>query len=137
MCVFKSLLLAIAIKCVHMQLIVTECLEPSALERGAVSHCWVSTSVTCSEAVHKITQAPADIWGIEDRGTIKEGMIADVTIFDADSIARGDEYYVQDVPGDGYRYTRDAIGIKHVLVGGEVAYSQSKGYSGVARGQIV
>ena len=40
---------------------------------------------------------------------------------------RGDEYYVQDVPGDGYRYTRDAIGIKHVLVGGEVAYSQSKG----------
>ena len=26
-------------------------------------------------------------------------MIADLTIFDADSIARGDEYYVQDVPG--------------------------------------
>ena len=96
-----------------------------------------NAQITISEAVHKITQAPADIWGIKDRGTIKEGMIADLTIFDADSIARGDEYYVQDVPGDGYRYTRDAIGIKHVLVGGEVAYSQSKGYSGVARGQIV
>ena len=96
-----------------------------------------NAQITISEAVHKITQAPADIWGIKDRGTIKEGMIADLTIFDADSIARGDEYYVQDVPGDGYRYTRDAIGIKHVLVGGEVAYSQSKGYSGVTRGQIV
>ena len=64
-------------------------------------------------------------------------MIADLTIFEADSIARGDEYYVQDVPGDGYRYTRDAIGIKHVLVSGEEAYSQSKGYSGVALGRII
>ena len=54
----------------------------------------------------------------------------DLTIFDADSIARGDEYYVQDVPGDGYRYTRDAIGIKHVLVGGEVAYSAVEGVLG-------
>jgi N-acyl-D-aspartate/D-glutamate deacylase len=88
-------------------------------------------------AVKKITQDPAEIWGLKDRGVLKAGFAADVTIFDAETIDRGDEYYVQDVPGEGSRYVRDAVGVETVLIAGQVAYSQANGYSDATRGQIL
>ncbi len=96
-----------------------------------------NAQISIEAAVHKITQAPAKIWNIQDRGVIAPGNIADITIFDADTIGRGDEYYVQDVPGEGFRYVRDALGIQQVLVSGKVAYSSADGYSDEACGQIV
>lgn len=89
------------------------------------------------QAVKKITADTADIWGIPERGLLKPGYVADITIFDADKIDRGPEYYVQDVPGDGHRYVRDAIGIDSVVIGGEVAYSATDGYTGSHRGAIL
>lgn len=89
------------------------------------------------EAVKKITSDTANIWGLKDRGLLKEGYAADITIFDPETIARGDEYYVQDVPGEGSRYVRDAIGVETVLVAGQVAYSQANGYSDQANGSIL
>lgn len=78
-----------------------------------------SQSLSIETAIRKITAEPAEIWGIQDRGQLIPGYIADITIFDPETIDRGAEYYVQDVPGDGYRYTRDAIGVSHVLIGGD------------------
>jgi N-acyl-D-aspartate/D-glutamate deacylase len=88
-------------------------------------------------AVKKITSDTAGIWGIPERGLLKKGYVADITIFDADAIARGDEYYVQDVPGDGSRYVRDSKGVETVIVGGEVAWSSAGGYGGEPRGAIL
>ena len=96
-----------------------------------------SESLNIETAIRKITAEPAEIWGIQDRGQLVPGYIADITIFDPETIDRGDEYYVQDVPGDGYRYTRDAIGVSHVLIGGAVAFEKSVGYTQARTGQIV
>ena len=51
----------------------------------------------------KITLDTASIWGMKQRGCLKEGFLADVTIFEEDKIDRGKEYYTDDVPGDGHR----------------------------------
>ena len=96
-----------------------------------------SQSLSIETAIRKITAEPAGIWGIQDRGQLIPGYIADITIFDPETIDRGAEYYVQDVPGDGYRYTRDAIGVSHVLIGGAVAFEKSVGYTQARTGQIV
>ena len=96
-----------------------------------------SQSLSIETAIRKITAEPAEIWGIQDRGHLIPGYIADITIFDPETIDRGAEYYVQDVPGDGYRYTRDAIGVSHVLIGGAVAFEKSVGYTQARTGQIV
>ena len=96
-----------------------------------------SQSLSIETAIRKITAEPAEIWGIQDRGHLVPGYIADITIFDPETIDRGAEYYVQDVPGDGYRYTRDAIGVSHVLIGGAVAFEKSVGYTQARTGQIV
>ena len=88
-------------------------------------------------AVKKITLDTANIWGLSDRGQLREGFAADVTVFDPETIDRGPEYYVQDVPGDGSRYVRDATGIDTVVIGGEVAYTAANGYTESRRGQIL
>lgn len=88
-------------------------------------------------AIKKITSDTANIWGLSERGLLQEGFVADITLFDPATIDRGPEYYVQDVPGDGSRYVRDAIGVDTVIVGGAVAYDRESGYSSERRGQIL
>ncbi|MFT7685582.1 MAG: N-acyl-D-amino-acid deacylase [Candidatus Azotimanducaceae bacterium] len=88
-------------------------------------------------AVKKITLDTAKIWGLSDRGLLQNGYAGDVTIFNQKTISRGDEYFVDDVPGDGYRYVRDAIGIECVIINGELAYSKAEGYTDSTKGQIL
>ena len=88
-------------------------------------------------AVKKITSDTAAIWGIDERGLLRPGYVADIAIFDPQSIDRGPEYYEQDVPGDGSRYVRDPVGIDTVIVGGDVAWTASEGYTQAARGEIL
>ncbi len=93
-------------------------------------------ALSLESAVKKITSDTALIWGMPDRGLLREGYVADVTVFDPNTIARGEEYYTQDVPGDGSRYVRDALGIDTVIVGGSVAYTGG-GYTDAANGEII
>ncbi|MFO1013658.1 MAG: amidohydrolase family protein [Caulobacteraceae bacterium] len=91
---------------------------------------------TVEEAVHKITAHTAEVWGIKDRGTLKEGFKADIVVFDPATIDRDEELPVFDMPGDGMRYTRGSIGVDTVVVNGEIAW-QSGAYSDSRSGQIV
>jgi N-acyl-D-aspartate/D-glutamate deacylase len=81
-----------------------------------------SGALTLEHAVQKITSDTAKIWGLKDRGELKVGYAADVVVFDADTIARGEERPQFDMPGDGMRYVRDSTGVEMVMVGGEVAW---------------
>lgn len=80
-------------------------------------------AMSLEKAVAKITSETADIWGLEGRGRLQPGAAADIVIFDADTIDRGDELPTFDMPGDGMRYTRAARGVETVLVNGQVAYA--------------
>ena len=79
-------------------------------------------ALSLEAAVKKITADTAEIWGLKDRGLLKPGLAGDVVVFDAATIARGEERPVFDMPGHGMRYVRDAIGIDTVIVNGEVAW---------------
>lgn len=92
--------------------------------------------LTLEHAVRKITSDTAQIWGIPDRGVLKPGLAADVVVFDADTISRGDERPVHDMPGDGMRYVRGATGIDTVIVNGEVTWSAAGGYTDARPGVI-
>lgn len=94
-------------------------------------------ALTLESAVKKITYDTANIWGLGERGLLHEGYVADITIFDPDALDRGIEQYVQDVPGDGSRYVRDAVGVSTVIVGGEVAYTHKEGYTASRKGQVL
>jgi len=93
-------------------------------------------AMSLEAAVKKITSDTASIWGIPDRGLIQPGYVADIVIFDPETIARGEECYVRDVPGEGSRYVREALGVDTVIVGGGVAWSAAAGYL-EARGDVL
>ena len=70
-------------------------------------------------AVHKLTGEPAQVYGLSDRGTIAVGQIADITVFDPETVAPGPLRRIRDFPADGERLTADApVGMRHTLVNG-------------------
>ena len=46
-----------------------------------------------------ITLAPAMAWGFADRGLLREGMVADLNVFDPDRVGPGVPGVVHDLPG--------------------------------------
>ncbi len=77
-------------------------------------------SFTLEEGVHMLTQRPAQVFGIQDRGTLAEGGFADVVVFDADEIGHLGKRRVNDLPGGADRLVSDAKGVDAVVVNGTV-----------------
>ena len=75
---------------------------------------------TLEEGIHMLTQRPAQVFGITDRGTLEEGKPADVVIFDADEVGHLGKRRVHDLPGGADRIISDAKGIDAVIVNGTV-----------------
>jgi N-acyl-D-aspartate/D-glutamate deacylase len=68
--------------------------------------------------VHKLTGELADLLQIE-RGYLREGLPADVVVFDYGMLSTGPIRRVHDLPGGGDRLIADApTGIEHILVNG-------------------
>jgi N-acyl-D-amino-acid deacylase len=65
--------------------------------------------ITMSEAVRRMTSAPADRLGFSDRGRIVSGLVADLTVFDPETVID------QATFEDPHQFP---IGIPHVFVGG-------------------
>jgi N-acyl-D-aspartate/D-glutamate deacylase len=72
-------------------------------------------------AIHKLTQEPASVYGLSDRGVIAAGRAADIAVFDPATVAPGPLRRVHDFPADGERLTADQpVGMSHILVNGVV-----------------
>jgi N-acyl-D-amino-acid deacylase len=94
-------------------------------------------SLRLEEAVKKITADTAAIWDLPQRGLLREGYVADVTVFDPATIGRGPEIPSDDFPGDGIRWIRHSEGIDTVVVGGQVTWTSKDGYEPSARAGVI
>jgi len=75
-------------------------------------------TMSMSEAVRRLTEHPAKVFGMRDRGLIREGYAADLLLFDPATVGRGPKHRVFDLPGGAPRLTTDAIGVHGVWVNG-------------------
>jgi N-acyl-D-amino-acid deacylase len=94
-------------------------------------------ALTLEEAVRRMTSDPADFFGIGDRGRLREGLAADVTIFDprtVGSVGRPERRY--DLPGGAKRMVIRSQGIEYTLVNGEVTWMKGE-LTGAAAGQVL
>jgi N-acyl-D-amino-acid deacylase len=70
-------------------------------------------------AIRKLTGQQADLFSFEDRGYLRPGYWADITVFDPKTVGPGPVRRVRDFPADAERLTADApTGVRHVLVNG-------------------
>lgn len=74
--------------------------------------------VPLEQAVRMLTDDPARLFGLRDRGRIVEGYHADLVLFDPARIDAGTATLVHDLPGDSPRLDSRAIGIVSVRVNG-------------------
>jgi N-acyl-D-aspartate/D-glutamate deacylase len=74
--------------------------------------------MSLEQAVQMLTGAQADVFGLKNRGYLREGYQADIVVFDPDTIASEDATLVADLPGNAPRLTAGSIGVKRVLVNG-------------------
>jgi N-acyl-D-amino-acid deacylase len=75
---------------------------------------------TLEEAVRMITLAPALAWGFADRGLLRPGMVADLNVFDPDTVGPAVPTLVDDLPGGGRRLEQRSHGFLATLVNGQV-----------------
>jgi len=73
--------------------------------------------VSLPEMISKMTGKTASIFGLKDRGLIKEGQWADIVIFDAENITSNMDYKKPDAK---------PTGISYVIVNGEIVYENGE-----------
>ena len=75
--------------------------------------------LTLENAVHKLTQVQANLFGFTDRGVLRVGAMADIVVFDAATVSPGPVRRVVDFPANGERLTADQpTGMHHLFVNG-------------------
>jgi N-acyl-D-aspartate/D-glutamate deacylase len=79
-------------------------------------------ALTLEQGVRRLTSEVAAFFGIPDRGRIAPGRVADLVLFDPDTVDDVPPEYVHDLPGGGKRLVAQARGIHATLVSGQVLY---------------
>ena len=77
-------------------------------------------ALSLEAAVRRLTFEPALLLGVRDRGLVREGLAADLVVFDPDRVAAGAREDRRDLPGGATRIIRRAVGYRATLVNGEV-----------------
>src|SRR5262249_58623657 len=88
------------------------------------------------EAVGLISAAPARLFGLRDRGTLRVGAAADIVVFDPDVIGHGPITLSSDLPGGAQRLVSDPFGIEYVLVNGTTTV-QGGSLTGATTGTVL
>jgi N-acyl-D-aspartate/D-glutamate deacylase len=112
-------------------------LMDSSLQTHVLSH-WVRArgAFTLEQAVRMVTFVPATLWGFADRGLIREGLAADLVVFDPDTIAAEMPEVVDDLPAGARRLIQRARGVAATVVNGEVLLRDGK-HTGALPGRLL
>ena len=91
---------------------------------------------TVEHAVHLLTQVPAELFGLRDRGVVVEGGHADLVLFDPDTVESEMLSMVDDLPGSTSRLYAGSVGVNHVFVSG-VEVVRDSAATGALPGSII
>ncbi|HTO45574.1 MAG TPA: amidohydrolase family protein [Burkholderiales bacterium] len=112
-------------------------LMDSSLQTHLLSH-WVrkKQAFTLEQAVRMLTLVPATLWGFADRGLIREGMAADLVVFDPDTVGAAMPEVADDLPAGARRLVQRSRGIAATVVNGAVLLREGK-HTGALPGTLL
>jgi N-acyl-D-aspartate/D-glutamate deacylase len=105
----------------------TSLLGPGVREKGLIP---------LEEAVRQLSDVPARLYGIRERGRLAPGWHADIVVFDESRIGPGPVHTRHDLPAGAARLYAEAEGIEHVLVNG-VEIVRGKQFTGALPGTVL
>jgi N-acyl-D-aspartate/D-glutamate deacylase len=112
-------------------------LMDSSLQTHLLAH-WVreKQAFPLERAVSMLTLVPATLWGFHDRGLLREGMAADLMVFDPGTIAAEMPEVADDLPAGARRLVQRTRGVAATVVNGEVLLRDGK-HTGALPGQLL
>lgn len=93
-------------------------------------------ALSLEEAVRMISSVPAAAFGLPERGVVREGMIADLNVFDPETVAPRLPVVVHDLPGGARRLDQRADGFLATIVAGEVVFEHGA-HTGAHPGRLI
>ncbi|WP_179137617.1 N-acyl-D-amino-acid deacylase family protein [Candidatus Entotheonella palauensis] len=88
------------------------------------------------EAVRKLTSMLTDLLGLKDRGRIQEGQVADLVLFDPETINCLPGEITYDLPAGARRFIQKSTGISYTIVNGQVLMENNE-HAGCYPGQVL
>jgi N-acyl-D-aspartate/D-glutamate deacylase len=88
------------------------------------------------EAVHLLTDKPAQLYGLRQRGRVAEGWFADLVVLDEGQVGPGEIDLRFDLPGGACRLYAEPTGVDHVLCNGVEIVRQGS-LTGAHPGRII
>ena len=82
--------------------------------------------LSVQEAVHKMTQATATLYGLGDRGVLAPGYVGDLNVIDHDRLRLHRPELVADLPGGATRLVQRADGYVATVKSGEVTFEHGE-----------
>ncbi len=109
----------------------------SSLQTHLLSY-WVreKQALSLEDAVRRMTSVPAQCWGLQGRGLIREGCAADVIVFDPDRIGPQMPELVYDLPAGARRLKQKADGLLATVVNGQVLLRNNE-HTGAEPGHLL
>jgi N-acyl-D-aspartate/D-glutamate deacylase len=83
-------------------------------------------ALTLEHAVRMLSFVPATHWGFGDRGLIREGLAANLLVFDPETIGPEMPEVTHDLPAGARHLVQRARGISATVVNGEIVLRDGK-----------
>ena len=87
-------------------------------------------------AIRRFTFQPASIMGLHDRGLVREGMVADLMVFDLGKLGVKEDEITRDGPNGSPRRVQGATGVDYVVVGGQLVLDHGQ-HTGAFPGRVL
>ncbi len=82
--------------------------------------------LSLEEAHFRLSALPAWSAGFQDRGVLREGLAADIVVYDLANLKSGPWEILHDLPADEWRRVQRAEGYRWIMVNGQVTFEDSK-----------
>jgi len=77
--------------------------------------------VSLERAVQMMTAVPAELFGLRERGLVREGYHADLVLFDPETVGAEECAFQADLPANSERLTAGSIGVRRVWLNGRTS----------------
>ena len=92
--------------------------------------------LSISEAVKRQCADTARVYGLEDRGVLASGYLADINVIELDNIGMSKPWVANDLPAGGKRLLQSATGYKATFKSGHLTFENGQ-YSGATPGGLI